>query len=256
MPIRRRPDLSEITDIYIDESSQSAHRYLVLGGIRIKKLDMDHFNGLMARARLPELPFGEAKWTKVSRSKLDAYKRIVDIVFGTGDLIHFHSLIVDTSRLDHATFNQGSRDIGFNKEVFQLALKFAKLYPETLFHVYPDQRRTSQSPEELRLMLNRKCASNGDERDWPFRRCQFRDSKLTPALQLVDLLIGAIAWDANAHARSPNASPAKTELSDHILGCAGIIGALGGTSRTGRFTIWVRKLQNASRSPRSLGPPP
>lgn len=251
MPLRIRPDPSEITDIYIDESSQNAHRYLVLGGVRFKARDVDRINHLIAEARLPELPFGEVKWTKVSRKKLEAYKRITDIVFGNSDLIHFHSLIVDTSQVDNVRFNGGDRDVGFNKELFQLAMKFADIYESELFHVYLDERNTSQSPDDLRLILNRARKKRGDSRDWPFRRCQFRDSKTTPPLQLVDLLIGAIAWEANGHAKSPNASETKTTLSEYVLNCAGIRGVLSGTARTGRFTIWVRQLQNASRSPRS-----
>ena len=35
----------------------------------------------LATAPASELPAGEAKWTKVSRSKLSAYKRIVDVLW-------------------------------------------------------------------------------------------------------------------------------------------------------------------------------
>jgi Protein of unknown function (DUF3800) len=248
--MRKRPNRSEIVEVYIDESSQTGHQYLVLGGVGIEATDIDKLDDLIRRARLPELPAGEAKWTKVSKSKLPAYKRIVDIVFGKGDLVHFHSLVVNTHHLDNKRFNDGNREVGFNKEIYQLAMKFGKLYPGKLFHVYPDRRKTNQEPNELRLILNRGCAKGGDKRDWPFRRCQFRDSDKTPALQLVDILTGAIAFDLNGHAKAANASPAKRELSEYILGCASIRSAHAGTARTGRFTIWHRQLVRASRSPR------
>jgi hypothetical protein len=251
MPTRAPPSPSQIVEVYIDESSQTGHRFLVLGGIGVESQDSEKLNTALQNARLPELPSGEAKWTKVSRAKLAAYKRLVDVVFGGADLIHFHSLVVDTSKVDHLRFNQGDRDVGFNKELYQLAMKFAALYPNKLFHVYPDRRKSKNDPDELRLILNRGCIKKGDKRDWPFRRCQFRDSHTTPALQLVDLLIGAIAYDLNGHANAPNASPAKTELSQYVLGSAGIPSAIAGTARIGRFTIWHRRLQNASRSPRS-----
>jgi hypothetical protein len=98
----------------------------VLGGIGVEATDSARLNDLLRGARLPELPAGEAKWVKVSRSKLSAYKKIVDVVFGNGDLVHFHSLVVNTRDLDHKTFNQGNRDIGFNKEIYQLAMKFER----------------------------------------------------------------------------------------------------------------------------------
>jgi hypothetical protein len=205
---------------------------------------------------LPELPAGEAKWTRVSRSKLPAYKRLVDVVFDNVDLAHFHSIVINTSDLDHKKFNQGNRDLGFNKELYFLAMKFAKLYYKKLLHVYPDRRKTNQDPDDLRLILNRGCRKWGDKRDWPFRRCQFRDSDATPALQLVDLLIGAIAYELNGHARAPDASPPKTELSKYVLERAGVRNAMNGTARMGRFTIWHRQLQKASRNPRPSQPPP
>jgi hypothetical protein len=138
--MRVAPDPNDIADIYIDESSQNNHRYLVIGGVIVAMTDVPALNASIAKARLPELPDNEAKWTKVSRAKLGAYKRIVDVLFENRNGIHFHSLVVDTTMLDHRRFNTGSREIGFNKEIYQIAMKFARLYPALLFHVYPDSR--------------------------------------------------------------------------------------------------------------------
>lgn len=80
-------------------------------------------------------------------------------------------------------------------------------------------------------------------RDWPFRRCQFRDSSDTPLLQLVDLLTGAVAWSVNGHAAAPGASAAKTRIAQYVLQRAGISDAIKGTAMTGKFTIWIRQLK-------------
>jgi hypothetical protein len=74
--MRVAPKPEEIAEIYIDESSQTNHRYLVLGGVGLNLTSTAHLTGLIKEARLPELPKGEAKWTRVSKSKLAAYKRI------------------------------------------------------------------------------------------------------------------------------------------------------------------------------------
>jgi hypothetical protein len=243
MPRGSRPEPSDVIEVYIDESSQTGHQFLVLGGIGVEALEILKLNELLQLARSPELPKGEPKWTKVSRSKLPAYKRLVDVMFDNKNLAHFHSLVINTSKLDHRRFNKGDHDIGFNKEIYQLAMKFGKLYSTKLLHVYPDRRNTSQKTDDLRLILNRGCRKNGDKRDWPFRRCQFRDSSTTPALQLVDLLIGAIAYELNGHGRAPNASPSKMELSRHVLERAQVRDAMCSTARTGRFTIWHRQLK-------------
>lgn len=156
--MRVRPDPNQIAEIYIDESSQNNHRFLVLGGVIVPLLGTAKLSGLIMKARLPELPEKEVKWTKVSRAKLEAYKRIVDALFDNPKLVNFHSLVVDTTQQDHLRWNEGSREIGFNKEIYQLARKFARIYKNPLFHVYPDERETNQKPEELRLILKTAAA--------------------------------------------------------------------------------------------------
>jgi hypothetical protein len=247
--MRVKPDPSQIAEIYIDESSQTQHRYLVLGGIVVSLSDSNKLCDLIIKARLPDLPAKEAKWTKVSRAKLPAYMRIVDILFDNPDLAHFHCLVVDTTLQDHKRWNEASREIGFNKEIYQLARKFSRIYKESIFHLYPDHRTTIHTPDELKLIVNRSCRKDGDTRDWPFRRCQFRDSDTTLPLQLTDIIIGSIAYHLNSHAKSTNASAAKLELSHHVLTRAGISNVMRDTNRVGRFTIWHRQLKKRVSQP-------
>jgi len=232
-------------DIYIDESSHTGHRYLVLGAIVAATEDVPKVCAQIQAARLPELPARKMKWTKVSIAKLPAYRRAVDAFFAlrrtrTAD---FHALVVDTTKQRHAVFNQGSSEIGFNKEIYQLAMKCGRLY-EGVFHVYPDRRTTTQTTEQLRLMLNRGIKKNyGDRRDWPFRRLQFREPEDCVLLQLADVFAGALAFRLNDHYRKPDASLAKIELSAHVLARAGITDVMRGTAPSGPFTVWHRKLQ-------------
>ena len=238
------PTSLPVADVYIDESSTQL-RYLILGGIILPTDEVDRFVDVIWQARGQLLPApGEMKWVKVSTAKLAAYRNVVDTFFlpkyRGGP--HFHSLIVDTSQQRHAVFNGGSRDIGFNKELYQLAMKFGRAY-SMLYHVYPDERVTNQLPSELRLMLNRGIKKAGDKRDWPFRRLQFRDSKKTPLLQLADIFSGAIAYQLNGHHLQPGASAAKTWLSAYVLKKAGISDVRRDTSRRGKFTLWHRQLK-------------
>lgn len=233
-----------IAEVFIDESSQNNHAYFVMGGIIIPLELVQPFTDLLLAARKPELPQGELKWAKVSRSKLAAYKRHVDVFFDCPfkDAAHFHSLVVQSAKQDHNKFNSGSREIGFNKEVFQLSMKFARLYTNR-FHIYPDERTTTQKLDELRLMLNRMINRKDPKRDWPFRRVQFRDSAKTPILQLVDIISGAIAYRLNGHDKARGASPAKIALCEHILKRVGIYDVARDTAMKGKFTIWHRKLR-------------
>lgn len=236
-------------DVYIDESSQTKCRYLVLGGLILPTSDASNAAASVWMRRTPELPHGELKWGKVSRSKYAAYQRVIDGFWDDPTLksSQFHSIVVDTHKIDHATYNNGSSDIGFNKEIYQLAMKCARELPGALFHIYPDFRSTLQRPEDLRTILNMGVRKKGDKRDWPFRRCHFRDSKTTPLLWFADLFAGAIAYELNGHKFAKDASAAKVDLSNHVFLRAGITDPLRDTFKSGKFTIWHRQLRPAGR---------
>ena len=99
-------------EIDVDESSQTKHRFLVLGAIVVPADATGDLTQRLQEARLPELPASELKWTKVSRGKLAAYRRTVDVFFGTAEA-QFHAVVVDTAKLDHNRYIKGSRDLGF-----------------------------------------------------------------------------------------------------------------------------------------------
>ena len=246
---RRRRDASPLgqamcRELFIDESSQTKHRYLLLGGM-ITRCREAELSDALQEARAEELPHGELGWVKVSRSKLDAYKRFVDIFF-TSDL-DFHSIVVDTHRIDDATYNGGCRSTGFDKELYQLLIKFDRLYSKHNFHVYLDQRSAKGSLEELRKIVNQGIRKRSIKRDWPIRRLHFRNSADCQALQLVDVLLGSIAFHVNGHRWKPNAAPAKCELSDYILRRAKVQNPLRDTCIEGKFTIWHRQLKEPKR---------
>lgn len=239
-------DPTDYQTVYVDESSQTKHRYLVLGSLIIHTEHEAALAAEIARARLPELPNGEMGWVKVSRSKLEAYRRVVDAFFDNPQRYgpyEFHSLAVDTHQIRDNVWNQGSREVGFNKEIFQICNKVARLHSARLIRVYLDSRDTKSSPDELRLILNRYRARKGDRRDWPFRRVHFRNSADCQIMQLVDVLLGGVAYRLNGHHLAENASPPKIDLSNHILRRARVADVTRDTFVTGKFTIWHRQLR-------------
>lgn len=231
--------------IFLDESSQTKHRYLTLGCLVLETDWVAHFEEAISYSKKLELPEGELKWNKVSNAKLHTYKLVVDRFFDFAvgaSPIHFHSLVVDTSKLKHHVYNDGDKEIGFNKEVYQLLMKCAKIYPEAVFHVYPDHRETTSSNEELRKILNAGCRKKGDYRE-PFKRLQFRDSKKIISLQMTDLLLGAMSFQVNGHHQQENASESKKKLSAYVMERAKVTDVTQNTSVVGKYTIWHRKLK-------------
>jgi len=234
-------DRRSIREVYVDESSQTKHRYLILGAVALPLSESPGFVEQIAQCRLPELPAGEMAWVKVSRTKLDAYIRVVDLFFASS-YAHFHAAVIDTSKLDHHFFNAGDREVGFNKEIYQLVQKCGRLYRNDVFHVYLDKRESPQPAEKLRTILNFGARAR-DLRPWPYRRVQFRDSVTSPVIQLTDILTGAIAFRLNGHSVAPGASPAKLHLSNLVLEKARVNNPFADTSIAGKFTIWHRRLK-------------
>jgi len=242
---REPADPKLLHDIYCDESSQTRHRYMVMGGLIVQTSRVSDVHARIAELRLPELPSGEMKWGAVSKGKLPAYRRTVDAFFDDPVFagVDFHTTVVDTWGQDHQKFGDGDRDKTFNKELYQLAAKFARNYPERLFHLYPDERETVHRPGELRDILNFGRRKNRDPREFPFRRAHFRKSHETPLIQIVDILLGGLAYRVNGHANAVDASPAKVELSRHILQRGGVRNPMIDTAMRGKFTVWHRQLQ-------------
>ncbi|MEZ2410508.1 DUF3800 domain-containing protein [Bosea sp. RCC_152_1] len=233
-------------DVYVDESSQTKHRYLALGAMVVPSARADLFRDLVADARWPELPHGEMAWTKVSRSKLDAYRRSVDVFFSPIPVlnnIQFHSIIIDTSKIKDGSYNDGSREIGFNKEIYQLLLKVFRLNSGKLMNVYLDSRNTPIPLTDLKSVLNNGARRYRRDADWPFRRVQFKESHTCNCLQIVDILLGAVAFHVNGHRQKEGASPHKCDLSDQILRLARVRDPSRDTGMAGRFTIWHRQLR-------------
>lgn len=236
-----------IVEVYIDESSQTKARFLVLGAVTIQASAIRAFDAALSAARLPELPFSELKWGKVSRGKLAAYRRYVDVFFNESADYRpcFHAVVVDTAKQQHAHFNKGDRETGFNKEIYQLAMKCGRLNRGCIFHVYPDRRSTPHPLAELRTILNHGMHKRfGNLVDWPVRRLQFRHSHEVAALQLVDLFIGAIAYRINGHAAVAAWDSPRLHLGKYILQRASVSDPARDTAPAGKFTIWHRRLRN------------
>lgn len=166
------------------------------------------------------------KWEKVNAYNLNAYTRVIDAYFSfpqrhklpLGKNIETHCLAVDTSKKDLKSTGDGDVEIGFAKEFYFLCVPLiGKRMKRALFHLYPDRRTTNQSLLEARKIMNAGARKYGDTRPWPYRELRFEDPEAKQALQVVDIIIGAIAFKLNGHYHKPEAKKAKKTLCDYIL---------------------------------------
>jgi hypothetical protein len=233
VPLPHEADL--FCNVYIDESSQTKHRYLILGGLVVPLSHADLFEADIIAARDPVIaPFHPdgtprvIKWEKVSAYNLEAYKKVFDAfwrfeinhqLYGPKDKhVDVHCVVVDTSKKSLRATGDGDIETGFNIEIYFLcAALIGKRFAKELFHIYLDRRTTSHDLNQARKIMNYGARKHGDTRQWPFRRLRFHDPEKCQALQVVDILIGALAYKVNGHYDKPEANKARKELCDYIL---------------------------------------
>ena len=156
-------------------------------------ISVDLSTGRGGRSSLPAASNGD----EFRGQSWDAYKRVADAFFDrSSGMVHFHSLVVDTNRQDHLRWNKGSREIGFQKEVYQLAQSSFVYIRSLSFICTPINAQPRRPPQELRDILNHGARKKGDRRDWPFRRVHFRALSGCLPLQVVDILLGALRLQA------------------------------------------------------------
>ena len=94
-------------------------------------------------------------------------------------------------------------------------------------------------------MLSRGLERDGDKRDFAFRRVKFRPSHEYQALQVSDLLIGAVGYRLNRNYDRPNANKDKKLLCDYVFAKTGFDKFIGYNTFAekpyGTHQLWFRR---------------
>ncbi|HEX4407532.1 MAG TPA: DUF3800 domain-containing protein [Xanthobacteraceae bacterium] len=249
-----------LEQIYIDETSQTGHRFLVIGGITMPKYLSTAFDAYMMKARAQtrlrahlndQMELSEIGWNEVSKSEFDAYKTVMQAYFDfaqphlrsslTG--FEFHCSVVDT-HVRGRKYSGKRGEIGFNREIYFHCMTIGRRHKGNLFEVHPDQRQTEQSMDEMRKILNYGIRREFAGRPAPFRRVQFRKSHDVQALQISDIMIGAVAYRLNGH-HDKGGGDDKKQLCEFILKRSGlwnqVVSGRATEKAFSKFQIWVRK---------------
>lgn len=204
--------MSQIYNIYCDESchlENDKQNIMVLGGIwcplekariinkRIKEIKRKHKLSVNL----------EAKWTKISPSKLDFYLDIIDYFFDDDDL-HFRCLVAPKEGLNHEKFRH-SHDDWYYKMYFGM-LKVI-LNPNDKYRIYLDIKDTKSAKkiDNLHLIL---CNNIHDFDRNIIDRVQTVRSHEIETMQITDILVGAMCY---LH-RGINSSGAKQKIIQRI----------------------------------------
>jgi len=199
-------------NIYCDESNHLEHDSIppmVLGAVfvpteKAKKVNI-RIREIKAKHNLPA-DF-EAKWTKISPSKIAFYKDLIDYFFDDDDM-RFRAIVIDKNHLDHGKFQQ-THDEFYYKMFFELLSKI--LEPANKYFIYLDIKDTQGRKKVSKL---REVLSNNMydfQRDIVKEIQQVRSHEIG-VLQIADILIGAMQF-AN---RKDLESAAKKQLIERI----------------------------------------
>jgi hypothetical protein len=241
--------------IYCDESSQTKHRHIVIGAIFCHSSASTRIRKDVEQAIHPYGGTSELKWQKLKRCSLPMYKAAIDAVFQhiNTNSAFYYCAVIDNHTVDHKTYNDGDASIDFNKYLFTLLYKFARVHRlnRNRFYAYLDERTTQHTPERLRIMLNARARRDlGYEYD-PYRIVEFRDSKLDRLIQITDVLTGAVAYHTNEHHLTTGAARCKIDGARYIAKCAGTGSLAIATQYRRGFDIWHLDFNRPTRRKRT-----
>lgn len=238
--------------IFIDESRITKGRYQLVGSLWIGRQYFRLFRDQFWRLWDQEFPTrrSELKWTKVSHGKLQTYKKFVDF-FATFPHADFRCVVLDTHSIDYQTYHAGDKELGFYKFLyFFISRNIEKDYEyrgiQSHYQIFIDRRRKGDSIEvgrllDLKTVLNNRLDDSCVKVSRPMvRNIEATDSKQSPEIQVVDILLGAIgyAWDGF------QTSAAKCELIAHVENLFGLSLKQATPYLTDKINIWQFQLQN------------
>jgi len=184
-----------IYNIYCDESCHLENDGINIMGLGAVWFPLNKKEEIFDRVKEIKIKHGlpsyfEIKWNKVSPAKEAFFLDIIDYFFDDDDL-HFRCLIVpDKSKLEHATYNQTHDDF---------------------YYIYLDIKDTKSQDKIVKLQdyLRR---THYDFEKKIIKKVQHIRSHEAQALQLVDLLLGAVVY----FHRGLQSSPTKLKVIQKI----------------------------------------
>lgn len=200
--------------VYCDESCHDLtahHAFMAIGSLWLPRDERDatsrSFRDLSREVGL----CGELKWRKVSRARLDAYRRLADFFFDHREL-RFRTIVVEQATVTMERHGM-DRELAFYKFYYEMLEKWLLAGSEYLILIDRKTNRGADRYRTLKTYLERHLRGQAWITD-----LTVIDSHETPLAQLCDVLTGAVAAACNG----VRPGSAKEVLTQHIAGRAGL----------------------------------
>ncbi|MDF1717488.1 MAG: DUF3800 domain-containing protein [Antarcticimicrobium sp.] len=228
--------------VYCDESRHTGGadcKYAVIGGLWVARERRDAISKELRGLKTANDVSAELKWSKVSRLKLEPYKRVVDYYWDCPHL-HYRAIVVDQDTVDYKSFHDGDMELGFYKFYYEMLEKW--LLAGNDYNILLDFKNNSNARRlpVLRRMLHNYCNARGAS----VSNLTSIDSKQSNLSQVCDLFTGALSADANG---LPTGSP-KHELIKYMEHRRGVspLSARSTSPAMGKFNVFRIALRGGS----------
>lgn len=206
--------MNNIYNLYIDETCHLEYdkqSVMCIGYTKIKHDDYESIKNDLKSIKLKHKSTTEIKWSKVSMSRLELYKEIIDYFFAH-DVAFRCVLVKNKKNLDHEKFNRGDHDAFYYKLIYLLLHNSYVNPTDEQYRVILDIKDTRgrERLKELDSCLNHK------EDKKAFIYFQHIHSHENELIQITDLLIGAVGFKARKEHTKSNASEIKCKIVEYL----------------------------------------
>ena len=232
--------MGDYINIYCDESCHLKNdgiNVMGLGSVWCNKNKIKEVNQRIKDIKIRNgvNPNAEVKWTKISPSKEQLYIDLVNYFFDDDDL-HFRGLIVPNKAiLEHEKYNQTHEDF-YYKMYFEM-LKMIFL-PISNYNVYVDIKDTN-SAKRVKKLQDVCCNDIYDFSHRIINNIQPIRSHEVQAMQLVDILLGALVYKNRIFDESEHRSDTKKKIVELISKKSGYSLTKTTLLREEKFNIFV-----------------
>ena len=182
----------------------------------------------------------ELKWNKLSMSRINLYKDLIDYFFESE--IEFRCVLIKNKQnLDNTKYNDGDHSTFYDKVVYQL-LRINAI-ENCHYKIHLDVK---EKFGRTRLNSIEKVFTNKHKGESPFKNFQHIHSNENELLQLTDLFIGAITHKCRPEYNSPNASAVKKAVISYLELKSGYSLNVGTEPWESKFNIFNFQLKSSS----------
>lgn len=201
-------------DVYCDESRPdllcSRHpgaRYMVIGGLWLPSEDRARMKSDIHALRDKHRVGGEFKWQKVSPSRLDFYRDLVDWFVAAGEGLRFRCIAVEQDKVDLLRFHGADQELGFYKFYYQMLHHWILDFNEySVFCDFKSNRVRTRLHDLAHCLSHANLSSD-------IANVQAVRSNESVLMQAADVLTGIAAGRLNDSLRTGSA---KWELVTHL----------------------------------------